>query len=140
MAMTATMHISRRTTRPQLLSCLRSRWGAFRLRHFRRAQTAYFGRLHDALPLTDPDRHSLDAPALEDAFARLAAEHADRVTPADGGAQARDNDREVLLLATCDAWYRDIHGPEHRWSPRTIANYERLQAGIRGCFHPGGDA
>jgi hypothetical protein len=140
MAMTATMHISRRTTPHHPHTSLRHRWHDFRLRHFRRVQTAYFQGLHDVLPLDDPDRHALDAPALEDAFAQLAADHADRVTPADGGAQARDADREVLLLATCDAWYRDIHGPEHRWSPRTTANYERLQASVRGCFHPGGEA
>lgn len=140
MAMTATMHIGRRTTQHHPHAALRERWAGFRLRHFRRTQTAYFQGLHDTLPLGHPDRHALDAPALEDAFAQLAADHAERVTPADGGTQARDNDREVLLLATCDAWYRDIHGPEHRWSPRTIANYERLQAGVRACFHLAGDA
>lgn len=137
--MTATLHIGRRTTEHRPLITLRQRWGAFALRHFRSVQTATFQRLHDGLPLDDPNRHSLDAPALEDAFARLAADHPDAVTPADGGLAARDTDREQLLLATCDAWFREIHGPEHRWSPRTITSYERLQADIRSCFHPGGD-
>ncbi|MET7477956.1 hypothetical protein ABZT17_26815 [Streptomyces sp. NPDC005648] len=137
--MTATVHIARRTTtRPHLT--LRERWDAFQLRHFRRVQTAAFQRLHDRLPLDDPDRHALDAPALEGAFAQLAIAHADRVTPADGGIEARDKDREVLLLATCDAWFRDLHGPQHRWSARTIAAYQRLQDDVRRCFHPGGEA
>ncbi|MFJ9114430.1 hypothetical protein ACIRJO_02655 [Streptomyces sp. NPDC102394] len=137
--MTATMPIARRTTPHHPPAGLRQRWNAFRLKHSRRTQTAYFTQLHDALPLDDPDRHALDAPALEDAFAQLAADHPEAVTPVDGGLTARDADREVLLLATCDAWFRDVHGPEHRWNARTIANYNRLQADVRGCFHPAGD-
>ncbi|WP_155054532.1 hypothetical protein [Streptomyces blattellae] len=138
--MTATMHIARRTTPPGPLASLRESWAAFRLRHSRRVQTAYFQRLHDALPLDDPDRHDLEDPAVEHAFARLAADHPDTVTPADGGQAARDTDREQLLLAVCDAWFRDIHGPEHRWDPRTVATHGRLMADVRGCFHPGGAA
>ncbi|MFF3847990.1 hypothetical protein [Streptomyces sp. NPDC002328] len=137
--MTATMHIGRRTTghHPHRL---RERWQAFRLRRSRRAQDAYFAELHDALPLHDPDRHALDAPALEAAFAQLAADHPDKVTPADGGLAARDADREVLLLAVCDRWFREAHaGPERRWQPSTRAAYERLMNDVHSCFHPGGE-
>lgn len=136
--MTATAHIAGRTATHHPLATLRARWEAFQLRHFRSVQAATFQRLHDGLPLTDPDRHAMDAPALEDAFARLAADHPEAVTPADGGQAARETDREQLLLAACDAWFRDVHGPEHRWSPRTIASYERLQTNVRACFHAGG--
>ncbi|MEV7684512.1 hypothetical protein [Streptomyces bungoensis] len=126
-------------TRP--LTGLRTWWAAFTLRHSRRVQTATFLQLHDSLPLTDPDRHALDAPALEDAFARLAADHPDAVTPTDGGTLARETDREQLLLATCDAWFREAHpGPEHRWHPATVTAYQQLMDGVRSCFHPGGDA
>lgn len=142
MAMTATMqHISRRTTPRQPRPTLRARWSAFVLRHSRHAQAAEFQRLHDALPLTAPERHDLDAPALEAAFARLAVDHPDRVTPADGGLLARDVDREQQLIATCDRWFREAHpGPEHRWHPMTVTSYQRLMADVRACFHPvGGD-
>lgn len=139
--MTATMHIGRRTTQHHPRTSLRERWSAFTLRHSRRAQAAYFAALHDALPLDDPDRHALDAPALESAFAQMAADHSDAVTPADGGQAARDAERETLLLAICDRWFRDAHaGPEHRWSPATIAAYQQLMDGVRSCFHPGGEA
>ncbi|MFJ8348921.1 hypothetical protein ACIQ9J_21685 [Streptomyces sp. NPDC094153] len=138
--MTATMPIARRTTPHRPLG-LRARWDAFRLRHSRRAQAAEFQRLHDALPLGNPDRHALDAPALEDAFAALAADHPEAVTPVDGGTLARDTNCEQLLLATCDAWFREAHpGPEHRWHPTTVASYQRLMDGVRGCFHPAGGA
>lgn len=138
--MTATLHIGRRTTAHQPLARLRERWAAFALKHSRRAQAATFQRIHDALPLDDPDRHALDAPAMEAAFALLAADHPEAVTPADGGAMARSADHEQLLLATYDSWFREIHGPEHSWSPRTLARYQRLMAGVRDCFHPGGEA
>ncbi|MGW0583527.1 hypothetical protein ACWD25_48215 [Streptomyces sp. NPDC002920] len=139
--MTATVHIGRRTTPHHPSTSLREHWTGFVLRHSRRAQAAYFEQLHDALPLSDPDRHALDAPALEAAFAQLAADHPEAVTPADGGQAARDADRETLLLATCDRWFREAHpGPEHRWSPTTIVAYEQLMDGVRTCFHPGGEA
>ncbi|MEO3978829.1 hypothetical protein [Streptomyces sp. CAU 1734] len=38
--------------------------------------------LRTALPLTDPDRHDLEDPRAEAAFAALAAAHPERVTPA----------------------------------------------------------
>lgn len=137
--MTAMAHISRRTTPHHPHGSLRERWDAFALRHFRRTQTAFFAELHDALPLTDPDRHALDAPALEDAFARLAVDHPEAVTPADGGQAARDADREVMLLAVCDRWFREAHaGPEHRWPPMTVVAHQRLMDNVRACFHPGG--
>lgn len=136
--MTATMHISRRTT-PHHPHSLRERWELFRLRHSRRAQNAYFGRLHDALPLLDPDRHALDSPALEGAFARLAADHPDAVACVGRAPSPRDLDREQLLVATCDRWFREAHpGPEHRWSSNTIASYQRLLADVRRCFHQDG--
>ena len=138
--MTATVHIGRRTTPHHPLTRLRQHWNAFRLRHSADVQAATFQRLHDGLPLDDPDRYALEAPALEEAFVRLAVDHPATVTPADGGTAARDVDREVLLLATCDAWFRDIHGPEHRWSPRLITRHRRLMESVRGCFHPGGEA
>jgi hypothetical protein len=140
MAMTVTLHIGRRITPQRPITGFRARWKAFTLRHSPRAQAAFFARLHDTLPLDDPDRHALDAPALEEAFARLAATHPEAVTPADGGTAAREADREQLLLATCDAWFRDAHGPQHYWDPRTIAAYDQLMAGVRSCFHPGGES
>ncbi|MFJ1653450.1 hypothetical protein ACIOC2_19085 [Streptomyces sp. NPDC088337] len=136
--MTATTPIARRTTPHHRRHSLRACWDAFRLRHSKHAQTALFEQLHDRLPLTAPDRHALENPDLEAAFARLAADHPEAVTPVDGGILSRDKDREQLLLATCDAWFRDSHGPEHRWDPRTIASYSQLLASVRGCFHPGG--
>ncbi|WP_432169120.1 hypothetical protein [Streptomyces sp. 1222.5] len=136
--MTATLHIGRRTTADHPRATLRERWDAFALRHFRRVQAVFFARLHDTLPLDDPDRHDLDAPALEAAFARLAADHPTSVTPADGGQAARDADREISLLAACDSWFRDVHGPEHRWGPRTCSQYNKLLADVIACFHPDG--
>ncbi|MFD4258181.1 hypothetical protein ACFWR9_11260 [Streptomyces sp. NPDC058534] len=138
--MTAMTHISRRTTPRQPRPTLRARWDGFALRHFRRVQAATFQQLHDALPLTAPERHDLEAPALEAAFMRLAVDHPAEVTPSDGGPAARDADRETSLLAACDAWFRDNHGPEHSWHPTTIASYHRLMDDVRGAFHPGGDA
>jgi hypothetical protein len=141
MAMTATMHIGRRTTPHHPSTGLRAWWAAYRLRHSSRAQTVYFAQLHDALPLNDPDRHSLDAPALEAAFAKLAADHPEALTPARADHTVRDADREQLLLAVCDRWFRDAHaGPEHRWSPATVTAYERLMDDVRGCFHTDGAA
>lgn len=128
MAMTL-MSIVRRTTPHQPRPGLRARWHAFRLRYFRRAR-----------PVTDSHRHAWGNPALEAAFAELAAGHPEAVTPADGGTLARDADREQLLLATCDAWFREAHGPEHRWDARTVATYNRLMVSVRGCFHPAGGA
>ncbi|MDX2749590.1 hypothetical protein PV413_03515 [Streptomyces scabiei] len=70
----ATLHIACRTTPHTPPVSLRDRWDA------------YFQRVHSALPLDAPDRHALDQPAVETAFARLAIDHPDTVTPADGGA------------------------------------------------------
>ncbi|MGP4085440.1 hypothetical protein [Streptomyces sp. KR55] len=134
--MTATAHIARRTTPHHPLASLRARWEAFQLRHSRRALNAYFERVRLLRPVTDPHRHDWESPALEDAFAHLAADHPGQVA----AASARDIDREQLLLAACDAWFRDVHGPEHRWDPRTTATYNRLMADVRACFHPGGVA
>ncbi|MFI1767468.1 hypothetical protein ACH41H_36215 [Streptomyces sp. NPDC020800] len=137
--MTATAHIAApeigaAKTRP--LTSLRTWWASFTLKHSRRVQTATFQQLHDSLPLDDPDRYALESPALERALQQLAAEHGDRVTPADGGPSARDADREVALLAACDAWFRDAHGPERCWGPRTYARYTRLLDDVRAVFHP----
>lgn len=139
--MTATMPISRRTTPHHPLTGLRTWWEAARLRHSRRALNTYFEHARLARPVTDPDRHAWENPALEDAFARLAADHPHAVTPADGGPGALDAEREQLLLAVCDAWFHETYpAPEHRWSPDVIASYQRLIADVRGCFHPGGAA
>ncbi|MFJ2477064.1 hypothetical protein ACIOWI_29515 [Streptomyces sp. NPDC087659] len=127
--MTATTHIAH----PPVARA-RAWWTELTLRHSRRVQRVFFQRLHDSLPLTDPDRHALEAPALEDAFAHLAIDHPDTVTPADGGQLARAADREQQLLAACDAWFRDVHGPEYTWPPRTIAAYNRLIDGVHKLF------
>lgn len=135
----ATLHIARRTTPHPPLAGLRTWWAAFQLRHSHRARTAYFTQLHDALPLDDPDRHALESPAVEDAFARLAVDHPEAVTPADGGIQARDSDRETLLLAVCDRWFREAYpAPAHRWQPDVVAAHARLLSDVRSCFHTGG--
>ena len=138
--MTATVHVARRTAPHHALTALRARWNALQLRYSRRALEMYFERARLLRPVSDPNRHSWESPAIEDAFALLATGHPEAVTPADGGIAARDTDREQLLLAACDVWFRDIHGPEHSWSPRTIASYGQLLAGVRDCFHPGGAA
>ncbi|MEI5520731.1 hypothetical protein WB388_08960 [Streptomyces brasiliscabiei] len=137
----ATLHIARRTTPHTPPASLRAWWTAVRLRHSRRARTAYFTQLHDALPLGGPDRHALDAPAVEDAFARLAIDHPEAVTPSDGSTLAHDADREQMLLAVCDRWFREAYpAPEHRWPAPVVAARARLLADVRDCFHPGGDA
>lgn len=138
--MTATVHVVRRTVPHHPLPLLRARWNALQLRHSRRALNMYFERARQLRPAADPDRHAWESPAIEDAFALLAAGHPETVTPADGGTAARDADREQLLLAACDVWFREIHGPEHSWSPRTTASYGQLLSGVRDCFHPGGAA
>lgn len=38
-----------------------------------------FTALHDSLPLSDPDRHDLEAPELESAFRHQASDHPDAV-------------------------------------------------------------
>lgn len=138
--MTATVHVDRRTVPHHPLTVLRAGWNALQLRYSRRALETYFERARLRRPVTDPNRHAWESPAIEDAFAGLAADHPEAVTPADGGEAARDADREQLLLAACDAWFRDIHGPEHSWNPRKIAAYGQLMHGIRACFHPAGGA
>lgn len=90
-----------------------------------------------SLPLDDPDRHALENPAAEDAFAHLAADHPAEVTVA----AMREADREELLLGIVDDWFRHAHpAPQHRWSPQEIALYEQLLGSVRGCFHPAGGA
>lgn len=139
--MTATAHIARRTIRHTPHRTLREHWNTFQLRYSQRALTTYFERTRQLRPVTDPNRHAWESPALEDAFARLAADHPTMVTPADGGASARDTDREQLLLAVCDRWFHEANpAPEHRWSPDVIASHARLLNGVRACFHPGGEA
>ncbi|MGW7355144.1 hypothetical protein ACWGI0_00235 [Streptomyces sp. NPDC054802] len=121
-----THHVAGRTTSHHLLTTIRSGLAAWTLRHSRRAQAGYFERLRTSLPVLDPDRHALESPAVEDAFAHMAIAHPDKVTPADGGQAARSIDREQQLLAACDAWFREAHGPERAWPPATIAAYNRL--------------
>jgi hypothetical protein len=126
-------------TRP--LTGLRTWWASFTLRHSRRVQEATFQRLHDRLPLDDPDRYALESPALKRALQQLAADHPEAVTPTDGGPAACETEREQLLLAVCDRWFHEAHpAPEHLWTPEVIATYQRLLADVRACFHPGGGA
>ncbi|MFJ4365119.1 hypothetical protein ACIP4S_13305 [Streptomyces chartreusis] len=125
--MTATVHIGRRTTPHHPFASLRARWEAYTQRRTQRTQAAYFQRLHDTLPLDDPDRHDLDAPALEAAFAGLAISHPDEVA----ATTMRTADHEQLLLAARDEWFRHAHpAPEHRWSPEERAAYEALMATV----------
>ena len=122
--MAATMRVTARRTTSH--HPLHARLAAWLLPYSRRAQTVYFERVRAALPVTNPDRHDLENPATEAAFARLAITHPDRVTPADGGQPARLADHEQQLLALCDAWFRDSHGPERSWSPQMITAYTKL--------------
>lgn len=90
-----------------------------------------------SLPLDDPDRHDLENPAVEDAFAHLAD-----ACPAEAPTyRMRPADREALLLAACDAWFRHAHpAPQHRWSPDVRAEYELLLDSVRAHCHPGGES
>lgn len=110
-------------------------------RHLRRRQAAQHARNFEALrqsfPAEHAYRHDLEAPAVEEVFAHLAIDHPDEVALA----AMRDADREQQLLAVCDEWFRHAYpGPQHRWSPRRTAEYMRLMAAVRGCFHPDGAA
>ncbi|MFJ6841412.1 hypothetical protein ACIQRE_01945 [Streptomyces griseoluteus] len=78
--MTASLHIGRRTARHRRPSGFRARLEDFVLRHSDRALDAYLERVRLARPVTDPHRHAWEAPALEAAVARLAAEHPEAVT------------------------------------------------------------
>ncbi|NUR04354.1 MAG: hypothetical protein HOY79_49975 [Streptomyces sp.] len=90
-----------------------------------------------SLPLNDPDRHALEAPALEDAFAHLAADHPAQVAVA----SMRDADRQELLLAIVDDWFRHAHpAPTHRWPAPVRAEHELLLDAVRACFHSAGGA
>ncbi|MGW3152711.1 hypothetical protein [Streptomyces sp. NPDC001089] len=121
--MTALLPISRRTTNPRLT--LRARWSDFRLRHFASVQEVYFQGLHDSLPLNDPDRHAMEPPAIEDAFALLAV--ASTAIPT----TMRAADHEQLLLAERDTWFRHAHpAPQHLWSPAEVTAYNRLMATV----------
>ncbi|MGW6911489.1 hypothetical protein [Streptomyces sp. NPDC054940] len=130
------LSIGRRTTSHHPLATLRARWASYTQRRTLRAQTAYFQRLHDALPLDDPDRHDLDAPALEAAFASLAISHPDEVA----ATAMRTADHEQLLLAARDEWFRHAHpAPEYRWSPEERTAYQMLMASVHRS-HPTGGA
>ena len=90
-----------------------------------------------SLPLNDPDRHTLEAPVLEDAFAHLAADHPVQVAVA----AMRDVDRQELLLGIADDWFRHAHpAPTHRWSASVRAEHELLLGCVRACFHVEGGA
>jgi hypothetical protein len=141
MAMVATTHHVAGTTSHHLLTTIRTGLTTWTLRHSRRAQAVYFERLRTSLPVLNPDRHALESCAVEAAFARLAIAHPDKVTPADGGQAARSIDREQQLLAACDAWFREAHGPERSWPPATIAAYNRLLEDVHAvCLRNRGGA
>jgi hypothetical protein len=141
MAMVATTHHVAGTSHHTWLTTIRSGMTCWLLRHWRPAAATYFERLRTSLPVLDPNRHALENPAVEDAFARLAIAHPDRVTPADGGPAARSIDREQQLLAACDAWFREAHGPERAWHPATITAYNRLLDDVHAvCRRNRGDA
>lgn len=145
--MTATLHIGRRTTPHHPLAAFTT-WLTRLLPGSGKKTTgitpdtmAAFVEAMDiealrlSLPLDDPDRHALENPAVEDAFAHLA----DACPVKAPAFSMRPADREELLLATCDAWFRHAHpAPEHRWSPDVRAEYELLLDSVRRCFHPGG--
>lgn len=140
--MTATVHIARRTTPHNLLATLTS-WATGRLRRRPSAPDTValdIEALRLALPLDDPDRHALENPAVEGAFAHLAVDH-----PSEAAATAmRAADHETLLLAQRDVWFRHAHpAPEHRWSPQEIAAYNELMGSVcvrRFPSAPGGEA
>lgn len=67
--------------------------------------------LHDSLPLEDPDRHALEDPAVEAAFARLAAMPPARLVTWNG---------IVWTLRGCDP---DGDG---RYAPEDIEHCQRL--------------
>lgn len=91
--------------------------------------------LRQSLPLTDPHRHALEAPALEEAFANLAADHPVQVALA----SMRDADRQALLTAVVDDWFRHAHpAPMHRWPAAVRAEYDVLLGSVRACFDDGG--
>lgn len=82
-------------------------------------------------------RHALEAPALEDAFAHLAIDHPAQVAVA----SMRDVDRQELLLAVVDDWFRHAHpAPTHRWPASVRAEHELLLGSVRACFRPAGGA
>ncbi|MCX3059600.1 hypothetical protein [Streptomyces beihaiensis] len=78
--MTATTHIAAHGP----LTHVRTWWYDFRLKHSRRVQQVVFQRLHDSLPLDDPDRYAMEPPALEHALQHLVIDHPDAVTSTDG--------------------------------------------------------
>ncbi|WP_137991222.1 hypothetical protein [Streptomyces vilmorinianum] len=123
------------------ITAVRTGLTSWLLRHSRWASDVYFERLRTSLPLVDPDRHALESPAVENVFARLAIDHPESVTPSVGGTPARRADRETRLVAVCDQWFRDAHGPEHSWSPRTLAAYHLLLDSVHECFNaPDGES
>lgn len=128
--MTATMHIGRRTTNHRLRT-IRARWSDFRLRHFTSVQTVFFQQLHDSLPLDDPDRHAMEPPAIEDAFALLA------VGSSQIASTMRAADHEQLLLAERDDWFRHAHpAPQHLWSAAEVTAYNQLMSTVHVSRHP----
>ncbi|MCM1977179.1 hypothetical protein [Streptomyces sp. G1] len=121
--MTATKHISRRTTPP----CPSTEPAA---------SDVDLEALRLSLPLDDPDRHALEDPAVEDAFAHLAIDHPVQVAVA----CMRAVDREQLLLTALDAWFLTVYGPQQQWDAQTLALFDRLAADVRSAFRRGGDA
>lgn len=140
--MTATLHISRRTTPHHTPLAALTGWLTGRLRRRPAASLPDVAALDIevlrlSLPLTDPDRHALEDPAVEDAFAHLAIDHPTEVAVS----CMRDADRQTLLLGIVDDWFRHAHqAPEHRWPPQVVAEHKQLLACVRACFHTGGES
>jgi len=139
--MTATMPISRRTTPHNTPLAAFTGWLTGRLRRRTPAvpdvAALDIEALRLSLPLDDPDRHALENPAVEDAFAHLAIDHPAAVAVS----CMRDVDRETLLLAVVDDWFHHAHSaPQHSWPPDVVAQHALLMSSVRACFHPGGEA
>lgn len=101
------------------------------LPHSRRVQDRYFEHLRTTLPAAAQDRHDLESPATEAAWARLAIDHPDKCTLVE---PLPSRDREQQLLAACDGWFREAYGPEPAWSAETVIAYGLLMGDVRNTF------
>lgn len=87
-----------------------------------------FEELRQALPLDDPDRHALENPSAESAFARLAADNPDRVSPRATGNHActhtldsiRAHDLNITLRRAAGSPVREYRITPQQWEQRTV--------------------